>query len=83
VIEPVRIRYLEVYSAAPVAVVDRFYDWCCSDHATTEVATIQALDSLTTTLDAAELNINLGCIRVGIDMDDGAELALTFLLNVK
>jgi hypothetical protein len=66
-----------------VAIVDSLYDRRSSNHTTAKVATIQALDSLASALNGRELDVDLGGVWVGVDMDNVAKLALAFLLDVK
>jgi hypothetical protein len=65
-----------------VAVVHCLDDRCGGDHAAGKEATVEALDCLLTALDAAEFEVDFRGVWVCINVNDFAELARAFCLDL-
>lgn len=57
-------QLLDVGRLREIHVIDSFHHVLSRDHATTEVATVEATDSVLATLDAVELDVDLAIVIV-------------------
>lgn len=75
---------LEIRSPGKVHVVDSVHHELCRDHATAEVASVEAADSVLATLDAIEFDVDLPVVVVEgeTDMNNVAVLVFALLAHI-